>query len=33
MRTQELQNILGMCGIIVGLAVFVVLTQILEVVQ
>ena len=33
MSNQEIQNVIGMLGITVGLALFVVLTQILEVIQ
>ena len=33
MSNQEIQNVIGMMGIIVGMALFVVLTQILEVIQ
>jgi hypothetical protein len=33
MRTQEIQNLIGMSLLVVGLMVFVVLTQILEVIQ
>lgn len=33
MRNEELQNIIGMSLVIVGMAVFVVLTQILDVIQ
>jgi len=33
MNTRELQNVIGMSLLVVGLMVFVVLTQILEVIQ
>jgi hypothetical protein len=33
MNTQELQNVIGMSLLVVGLMVFVALTQILEVIQ
>lgn len=33
MRTQDIQNLIGMSLLVVGLALFVVLTQILDVIQ
>lgn len=33
MSNQEMQNVIGMSLLVVGLALFVVLTQILEVIQ
>jgi len=33
MRTQEIQNVIGLSLVTVGLLVFVVLTQILDVIQ
>lgn len=33
MRTQDIQNLIGMSLLVVGLMLFVVLTQILEVIQ